>query len=70
MRRWEYKHKYIAIFPPSREDDPNGYYRSAMLEEELNRLGAKGWILVAISPGLLDGDYLDGYAVFKRRLRV
>lgn len=68
MKRFEYKHKYLAIFPPSKEDDPHGHFRSAMLEEELNRLGAKGWELVTISPGLLDGEYLDGYAVFKRRL--
>ena len=68
MKRWEYKHEYIAIMAPSREDDPHEHYRSAMIEEVLNRHGAKGWELVSISQGLLDGDYLDGYAVFKRKV--
>ena len=65
---FEYKHEYIAINPPSREDDPHEHYRSAMLEEVLNRHGAKGWELVSISDGLLNGEYVDGYAIFKRRL--
>ena len=68
MKRWEYKHEYIAIMAPSREDDPHEHYRSAMIEEVLNRHGAKGWELVSISQGLLDGEYLDGYAVFKRKV--
>lgn len=67
MKRWEYRHEYIATNPPSREDDPHEHYRSAAIEEILNRHGAKGWELVAISQGLLDGEYLDGYAVFKRQ---
>ena len=69
MKRFEYTHEYISIFPPSREDDPDGHYRSAKLEVHLNMLGTKGWELVTISQGLIDGEYVDGYAVFKRKLR-
>lgn len=69
-KQFEYKHEYIAIMAPSREDDPHEHYRSAMLEEVLNRHGAKGWELVSISPELLNGENVDGYAVFKRRLKI
>lgn len=66
--QWEYKHAYIALFPPSKDKDPDGTIQSKMLQEELNKYGADGWELVSISQGLMNLDYVDGYAVFRRRI--
>lgn len=76
MDKWEYRHQYIAlvgenldsILPVSeRMDTEKNYVWERSIEKELQKYGNDGWELVYIEPRLINGDGLDGYALFKRK---
>lgn len=64
--KYEYKHDYLAFFPPAEKDDPGKEIFSSMLQERLNSYAEDGWELVSISESLLNLSSVDGYGIFRR----
>ena len=75
MTEWEYKSEYIALLFSESESPkdfihPHGgqltYLWQKKLQDELDKIGGKGWELVAITPEIISGESIDAYALFKR----